>query len=1143
MVARHVCCHFIQQLAPHRKYHALLSLAIFDTVLHTTTMDPISAFSLAVNILTVVDFSMKILSTASEIRNFGDTVTRSDRRLVSEDLLSCCAKLKAARTEEVVLPGDPTIPTTARVVTNDTASSLRGSSNGCESCADDAFKQLLENLADEAMIIAADIQQSLADKQPGASVLKSLRHAVVAKWGEKKLKEKSERLSIIRNELQFYAIISIKANVDLQALKDSSGIKALDDNTQRLIHAISIGSEAMQQELDSSTEVLNQKLEEARWHSNMLHQETKCLAIQHHREQMNAIQNMRDSNQSDCTDKSKHSSTVISKLLNALWFSRMADRSDDINPAHYQTFEWIYSDGQKSNNLSTCTFMGWTSSNNGVFWVSGRAGSGKSTLMKFLSVDDRTMEAFKIWAGDRKLITASYYFWSQAQDPLQKSLHGLLRTLLYDIINCCGDYAELLFPDRFVVDRVWTEFPSSHDLKRAFKRLINIDKPPACVALMIDGLDEFEAPEEEHFELAKTLKDAAKVDHLKLLVSSRPETAFETTFINCQKIRLHELTRADRTVYVTDHLYQHQRFNFLVEQSRDGYFQKQTLVKYIVEESEGIFLWLRLVVAALMEELNTCATLTELQAISYEFPRGLEELYRHMFRRIPQGRRIKGLQLIQLVRCAAADPRRELPYSSRTAPPMSALMLSKAHSDYRDVIKTRLESLNWIEHNDIVQRIDYLLRSHCAGLLELKYRIPKTGATIDAQDEQTRSLLEDPEVAFLHKSVTEFLDRTDIESEILQVAINTGRFEPYTSLMSCLLYKIKVHPISNADWLRESDLIRLAPDLTVRPHQWSLVLRMMQAAAFAEMVDLNATNALLKSLDQTMEQDFREIKMISSNDIPSTAKIFAHWSCYCPWVQVDWRPAGRHHGQTFTNNDSLLSFGIHNGLERFSLNQIGQLEFFENGIKAASLLLFACRATTLQSMMRGGIRPAVILRLLELGADPNCIFEHQCADGTLLSTTPWLEMLRTVRQLRPTSVGGFYQIFEVLRAFIKNKADPDAEICFGISSSCTVQVLVQQFFNPCPDYALIPFVPFEDIWETYGPFRLLPAARYNCLVSVRDKHSKIWDYSFLSPRDMKQIGEWKTILVKLLEGLRVMEQPGRQRRAISILHKLFYRST
>ncbi|KAH8768193.1 hypothetical protein F5883DRAFT_373610, partial [Diaporthe sp. PMI_573] len=124
------------------------------------------------------------------------------------------------------------------------------------------------------------------------------------------------------------------------------------------------------------------------------------------------------------------------KISSALWFSRIADRLDDIKSAHYQTFEWIYSDG-KDKGLSSCTFMRWMAGQNGVFWVSGRAGPGKSTLMKFLAGDDRTRQAFKTWAGDRKLVTANYYFWSQAQDSLQKFLHGLLRTLMYDIIDRC----------------------------------------------------------------------------------------------------------------------------------------------------------------------------------------------------------------------------------------------------------------------------------------------------------------------------------------------------------------------------------------------------------------------------------------------------------------------------------------------------------------------------------------------------------------------------------------------------------------------------------------------------------------------------------------------------------------------------------
>lgn len=1061
-------------------------------------MDPISALSLAVNILSVVDFSTKIISATSEIRSYGETVTNSDRRLVSEDLLSCCAKLRAARTEKTVLPVSP---------------------------ADDAFYQLLEGLADEALIIAADIQRTLAKQRPGASqsVWKSLRHAILATWGEGKLRDKSERLGFIRNELQFHVIISIKAKVDLQGLRESTRVQAFDEDTQRLMHAVSTDYEATRQELADRTETLNERLDEARWYSDKQHQESTSLAIRHHREQMNAIQNI--SNQPKHTNEHVNISTVIQDILNALWFSRMADRFDDIEPAHYQTFEWIYSGGT-DNKLSSCTFMRWMAGESGVYWVSGRAGSGKSTLMKFLAGDRRTKKAFTTWAGDRELVTANYWFWSQAQDSLQKSLHGFLRALMYDIIQQNGDYAKLLFPDRFIMDRDWAEFPTFHELKRAFKRLVEADNPPACVVLMIDGLDEYEAPEEEHFELARTLKDAARAQHLKIIVSSRPEMAFETTFVDCEKLRLHELTRSDRMVYVTDNLHGHRRFNFLVKQAANGEREINKLIKYAVNESEGIFLWLRLVVAALMEDLNTCATLAELQAILDKFPRGLEELYRHMLRRIPEERRIKGIQLIQLVRCAVAISKRKASNSIGLAPPISALMLSVAHSDYRNIIKKSRKPLKQTEHNDIIQRIDHLLRSHCAGLLELKYRMPGIGVAYEAKDWQISSSLEDPEVAFLHKSVVEFLDRTDTQSELLPVVIGVDRFNPYLSLISCLLHKIKIHTLSNHHW----------------PYKWSLVLRIMHTAVFAETIDLESTKDLLENLNRTMEQIFRKNERRPGDTEIEITRLGTHWSCHCPWLQANWHNAREHRDRELPRGGSMLSFAMECGLERYPLYKLNQHEYCEQKSQAASLLVSACRATTLQCMMTGGIRPAVILQLLKLGAKPNCYIEHTQFEGRILSTTPWLEMLRTLRQLSPTSLEGFNQLFQVLKAFLESKADPEAQIYHtrGTESSlaldCTAKDLIQRCFTCTSGGGLIHFVPFEEAWKACRPLIHVPATRFSnfYVPELPDLmlSQQIEKHRCLSPSDTKQITEWGTILIRLLEKSR------RRRRAISIFHKL-----
>lgn len=68
-------------------------------------MDPLTAFGLAVNILSVVDFSIKILSTASEIRLSGDTVNNSDKALVAEDLKACCLKLSNLSQQNLINNG------------------------------------------------------------------------------------------------------------------------------------------------------------------------------------------------------------------------------------------------------------------------------------------------------------------------------------------------------------------------------------------------------------------------------------------------------------------------------------------------------------------------------------------------------------------------------------------------------------------------------------------------------------------------------------------------------------------------------------------------------------------------------------------------------------------------------------------------------------------------------------------------------------------------------------------------------------------------------------------------------------------------------------------------------------------------------
>lgn len=962
----------------------------------------------------------------------------------------------------------------------------------------------------------------------------SLRHAIVAVWGEAKLKEKSERLASIRSELQFHVIVSIKAQVDVQALKESDQMRQCDQGIRRLVQAILEDSDTMRIELDDRIETLNQKLKVARQQLERQHRDSTSLAVHHHLEQMSAIKSL--SSQSWQLKEAIDASILTRKVLNSLWFSRMSDRFDDIKPAHKKTFEWVFT-SPRDQDSTTCTFMNWMEGDNSIYWVSGRAGSGKSTLMKFLAGDDRTEPLFQAWAGDRTLVTARYWFWSQAQGPLQKSLDGLLRAVMHDIIQQCPDYALLLFPDQFDDGRDWADFPTSHDLTRAFTRLVSTNNPPACVALMIDGLDEYDASEEAHFELAEILKEAARSTNFKVVVSSRPEMPFETTFGDCDKLRLHELTRNDRKVYVADVLNRHGRIKFLVDQADDGEEAKDKLIDCAVEMSGGIFLWLRLVASALAEELHTCDTLAELQAVLEKFPRGLEDLYRHMLQKIPEQRRIKGTQIIQLVRCSMAISEMKAQWVSNSRPPspMTAHTLSAAHTDYTNIISRDVRPLGKDESDDAIRKVDYLLRSHCAGLLELKLEDDTKTTAIEQE-------LRDPEVVFLHKSVVEFIDRPDTQSQLLSVGTGADDFNPYHSLMTCLLFKLKILEPPRDRYPKWSPMDHIHDNW---PDIWFLVERTMRSALFAETTDLRMVEDLLASLDQLMTKVFGDIQDDLRNVEPTDPKQTSrpeyplHWSVYCPWDRevLNWVPQGREY--LVPRGGSMLFFAVENGLALYPLKKLSQHEAGTLGGQGIPLLISACRATTLSPSIKGLIRPAVVERILRLGADPNRCCQHVNVLGQPFSTTPWGEMLQTLRGLRMTSLEGFRQIAHILERFIEHGADPAAHITWtkqeGQGSNRqtfnrTAREQIRDSFIDCfsvkktrvpdDDEGIIAFVPFEDFMSQNDltTYLLAPTGSHSRNGAAHAEHSRRRSGTCWLPSESEaeQITMWGNSLIQSL---------------------------
>lgn len=110
-------------------------------------------------------------------------------------------------------------------------------------------------------------------------------------------------------------------------------------------------------------------------------------------------------------------------ILRDLSFPGMNHRFEEVADAHSATFEWMFKSDTSGRNLlespSSELFMKWLSSGGGIFHVSGKLGSGKSTLMKFLYENSRTKEELEKWAGMSEAIR----FRSSSIIPVTNSPH------------------------------------------------------------------------------------------------------------------------------------------------------------------------------------------------------------------------------------------------------------------------------------------------------------------------------------------------------------------------------------------------------------------------------------------------------------------------------------------------------------------------------------------------------------------------------------------------------------------------------------------------------------------------------------------------------------------------------------------------
>ncbi|OAG43868.1 hypothetical protein AYO21_01720 [Fonsecaea monophora] len=463
-------------------------------------------------------------------------------------------------------------------------------------------EKALGRVADECKILAnqiLDLLQKIKAKNP-----KSTLHVVWAVLKNQKYKrqklELEERLESCRNHLEFQLNYLTSAEVKTR----------LDT-------------------LVNSAEGLAEKFEFLRTHVEQLRCGTGVASFSPEaQEQIRKLVHLPD-------DEIKQQ-----RVLKSLAYSEMEARFKEVPQEHSKTFEWIFEDTTQGSRVdndhsSRESFVDWLSSGRGIFHICGKLGSGKSTLMKFLCNHPHTQRELQRWAGGRKLIFAKFFFWRGAKSVEQKSVSGLLRSLLYETLRACPELIPRVLPG------LWAQAESSSwqadmkldlgklEARAAVSSLITLQNlyKEYCFCFFIDGLDEFEkTPQDGYGDLIRLLGSwsEAAPEVIKICVSSREDLVFMDAFSSERRFRLQDLTREDIQRYVRETL------------PIAAHEQTEGLVGKITERADGIFLWVALVTKSIRDQLEEGYELSVVEEELNRLPNELQKLFEHLLETINQ---------------------------------------------------------------------------------------------------------------------------------------------------------------------------------------------------------------------------------------------------------------------------------------------------------------------------------------------------------------------------------------------------------------------------------------------------------------------------------------------------------------------------
>ena len=321
-----------------------------------------------------------------------------------------------------------------------------------------------------------------------------------------------------------------------------------------------------------------------------------------------------------------------SALLSSLRFRNMTAREVQIDEveAHQSTFEWLWA--------SSNPFVSWLQNLKPLFWVQGKPGSGKSTLINYVKGHSRTKDLLRISNGQphQSWRIIHFFFDFRARSETSNNFDGLLKALVYQLAQSIPGLRPLfeeIGSDKYVSNTLFDWTP-----KRPRNALLQgLDKCTKNICIFVDGLDEYEGDIHSQLDLIRLFQDiAAKSTSrrpIKLCLASRPEPIFLLAFRDTDGLQMQNYNYDGINKYVV------WRFETVALNTNNNTNPEPRILALsisITTRSLGVFLWARFAVDELIEGIAGGEDSEQLEVRLSNIPPDLEDLYSRILQRIKE---------------------------------------------------------------------------------------------------------------------------------------------------------------------------------------------------------------------------------------------------------------------------------------------------------------------------------------------------------------------------------------------------------------------------------------------------------------------------------------------------------------------------